>query len=183
VTAATADVVVAAHDTMLGTLPVGIGRGFGLVIADEGWLQRGVEPGRVLAIETLRAGEVAHPVPRHGDPTRRDDIATNDLHVLRRQLGDALDASGDGYLTRAALLAAGLTATRCGEARALEWRREVSGEIRPGMTAEARREAVQRCGGNKAIRRLVALWKEAAALLEGDGEARRRRRARGGSSC
>ncbi|MDO9713769.1 hypothetical protein Q7A36_36000, partial [Paracraurococcus sp. LOR1-02] len=169
--AATADVVVAPHEVMLGSLPAGIGRGFALVIADEGWLQDGVEPGRVLIAETLNASEVEHPVPRRDDPRKRDDEATNDLHVLRRKMAAAVEAAPDGYLTRAALLAAGLTAAGCTMANKLEWQRKVKDAMRPGMSPEARREAKRRCAGNAAIPRLSALWKAAAALLEGGDEA------------
>jgi hypothetical protein len=169
--AAAADVVVAAHETMLGGLPAGIGNGFALTIADEGWLQDGAEKGRTLTTETLRAGEHDHPIMFEGDPTRRDNEATFDLHALRRRLADALDASPGGYLTRAALVATGLTAEGCGKANKLEWRRKVQGVMHPGMAAEARQDAVRRCAGNAAIPRLSALWKAAGALLDGDEEA------------
>jgi putative DNA primase/helicase len=165
--AAAADVVVAAHEAMLGKLPGGIGDGFALTIADEGWLQDGAETGRALAAETLRAGEIEHPVLFQSDPAHRDDEASFDLHALRRRLADALDASPDGYLTRAALVAAGLTAEGCAKANKLEWRRKVQG----AMTAEARQEAVRRSAGNAVIPRLSAIWKAAGALLDGDGEA------------
>jgi len=169
-TAAAADVVVAAHEIMLGRLLQAVGKVFALTIADEGWLQDGAET-RVLTAETLRAGEVEHPVPRHDNPTQRDDLATNDLHVFRRKLADALDQVPDGYLTRTALAAAGLAPDDCHNANKLEWRRKITGVIHPGMTADARREAVRRCAGNAAIPRLGALWKAAAALLDDDDEA------------
>ena len=110
-----ADVVVAAHETMLGQLPSAIGEGFAVVIADEGWWQDGLERARPLAAETLRAGEDAHPVPRLDDPDRRDDEATEQLHALRRKMAAAVEASPDGYLAREALLAAGLTAADCAD--------------------------------------------------------------------
>ncbi len=91
--------------------------------------------------------------------------------MFRRKLADALDQAPDGYLSRAALAAAGLTADDCHNANKLEWRRKISSAIRPGMTADARREAVQRCAGNAAIPRLGALWKAAAALLDGEDKA------------
>jgi putative DNA primase/helicase len=168
--AAAADVVVAAHEAMLGALPAGIGDGFAVVIADEGWLQDGAET-RVLAAETLQAGETDHPIMFEGDPTRRDDEATFDLHFLRRQLAGALEGLPDGYLTRAALVAAELTSADCTKANKLEWRRKVSGAMHPGMTAAARQEAVGRCAGNAAIPRLSALWKAVDELLDGDDEA------------
>ena len=166
-----ADVVVAAHETMLGSLPAAIGQGFGLVVADEGWWQDGVEPGRELAAETLRAGEAAHPVLCREDPDSCDDEATHELHALRRKLAAAVEASPDGYLECGALEAAGLTAADCDMAVKLEWRRKVEDAIRPGMSAAARSEAAERCAGNTAIPRLAALWKEAGALLEGEAEA------------
>jgi hypothetical protein len=168
---AKADVVVAAHEMMLGTLPTGLGRGFGLVIVDEGWLQDGVETGRALIVETLRAGESEHFVPRWDDPTRRDDEATNDLHALRRRLAGAVEAESGLYLTCVKLEAAGLTAADCTLAHGLEWRRKVEDVMYPGMPEEARREAVRRCAGNAVILRLAALWKAAGELLEGEGEA------------
>jgi putative DNA primase/helicase len=170
-TARDADVVVAAHDVIIGgKLPAGIGRGFALILTDESWHDRGAET-RTLTTETLLAGESAHPVLRHDDPLRPDDLATADLHVLRRKLAAAIEASQDAHPSRAALVAAGLTASDCREASRLEWRRKVTGLLRPGMAPEARRDAVQRCAGNAAIPRLSALWKAAAALLDGEEEA------------
>jgi phage/plasmid primase-like uncharacterized protein len=69
-TAAAADVVVAAHEIMLGRLPQAIGKGFALTIADEGWLQDGAET-RVLTAETLRTrrGRTPGPVLRRSKPT------------------------------------------------------------------------------------------------------------------
>lgn len=68
--AAAADVVVAAHEIMLGRLPQAIGKGFALTIADEGWLQDGAET-RVLTAETLRTrrGRTPGPVLRRSKPT------------------------------------------------------------------------------------------------------------------
>ncbi|MCO6415139.1 hypothetical protein JYK14_02970 [Siccirubricoccus sp. KC 17139] len=168
---AEADLIVAAHEILLvRRLPAGFSTGLALVVADEGWTFDGAET-RTLGAETLRAGEAEHPVPLRGDPMRRDEEATADLHFLRRRLADAIDASPDGYLTRAALVAATLTAEGCAKAARLEWRRKITGAMRPGMTAEARKMAVELCAGNAAIPRLAALWRSAAELLQSDAEA------------
>ncbi|MDJ0391160.1 hypothetical protein QMO56_23905 [Roseomonas sp. E05] len=165
-----ADVVVAAHEVMLGGMPAGIGNGFGLVVADESWWQDGIGRTQV-GVETLAAGPGAHWVPRQDDPERMDEGATNDLHALRARLAAAVQASPDGYLTRAALLTARLDAKGCGMAHRLEWRRKVSGLLHPGLPEEARQDALRRCRGNAAIPALAAVWKAAEELLDGGGEA------------
>ena len=158
-----ADVVVAAHETMLGRLPAGIGQGFALVVADEGWWQDGVEPGRALAAETLRAGEAAHPVPRRDDPDTRDDEATRDLHASAPEAGGG-GGSVAGRLPGARGAGGGgadggrLPRRRGSWNGAARWRTPCAPACPKRRGARPR----ERCAGNAAIPRLAALWRKPA---------------------
>lgn len=168
-----ADVVFAAHE--IGFHPPDIlGEGFGLVVIDEAFWQDGITDSRII-ISGLAHDLEAFPVRDHGDITNADDTAH--LAELISRLQRALDASPDGYVTKAALIAAGLLpkndyeAGSCAKAHKYEWRRKVDVGLRPGANAAARQKALEQYQFLGQIRRRAAMWQALDELLAGDADA------------
>jgi len=167
-----ADVVVAAHELAFH-LPAALKSGLALTVTDESWWQDGLQLRRTIAVEGLSADPLSEPVLRHigGGRQVQDDEATNDLHAIRAKVEKALDGAADGYVTRASLVAAGLTVEGCREARRLEWHRKRENLMRPGMSLQARKEAAAQAGVNAQLPRFAALWTALADLLASQDEA------------
>jgi len=167
-----ADVVVAAHELAFHT-PKALKPGLALTVMDESWWQDGLQLRRTIAVEGLGADPLSEPVLRHVDGGRQvqDDEATKDLHAIRAKVEKALDGAPDGYISRALLVAAGLTVEDCETAGRLEWRRKREGLMRPGMSLEARKEAAAQSGVNAQLPRFAAFWTALADLLAGQEEA------------
>ena len=123
-----ADVVFAAHEALFHKIPA-LGKGFGLVVADEGFWQDGIT-GTRLAIAGLDHELKAFPVRYKG--VSEVESWTNDLRKLIQQLQAALKAMPDGYVTRQPLIDAGLKPntidqdSSCSVARKLEWQRNIT---------------------------------------------------------
>ncbi|HEX2939587.1 MAG TPA: hypothetical protein VHO91_00975, partial [Rhodopila sp.] len=172
---ATADVVVASHQALFHQLPKEFSKNIGLVVVDESWWQAGLRPNQEIALASFAEEPAIHPVLRVLDGNRVRptyavaELDTNDLVALSAKARDALATVADGgFLNRAAVVAAGLTAEECGLAVQLEWRRKRDGLIWPGMRPAAREAALQEAAGNMSIRRRVAVWHAIRELLDGD---------------
>ena len=169
---ARADVVIGAHELAFHT-PGGAKKDMALTVFDEAWWQDGLSIGRTITAGTLAAELRRHPIMRHvkGEQQVADEMATNDQHGVYLRADAALEASPEGYVTRQALLDAGLTALACTSARAEVWKRKRVGLMRPGMSLAARKEAAKEMAINPRIPRLGAMWQAFADLLAGEGEA------------
>ncbi len=168
-----ADVVFAAHE--IGFQPPDtLGDGFGLVVIDEAFWQDGITDARI-AISGLDHELVAFPVRDAGGNANTDE--TTHLADLISRLQSGLDASPDGYVTKAAIAAAGLLpgdqyeAGSCAQARKYEWRRKVDVGLRPGAGAAARQKALEQYQFLGQIRRRAAMWQALDELLAGDADA------------
>ncbi len=161
-----ADIVFAAHHYLFGP-PEVLTKDVGVVVIDEGFWQSGLSFSK-LAVDGLDAELQAFPVRDHSGDKNSDD--TNHLADMLERLKSAVKASPVGeYLTKAALLAAGLLPCEKyenggsndlprtgmaaqGRCKSVARRRrgdfQKAGEaIRPsGTTAEARRHVASRRG-------------------------------------
>jgi hypothetical protein len=174
---ARADIVIAAHQALFHRLPKAATEGVGLVVVDESWWQVGLLSGREVRLAGFSEEPLLHPVldrddfrgtsPSRSWGRREADEATNDLHVLSGKAQAAFEATPHGAMVgKEAVVAAGLTTHDCADAVKLEWRRKVDGAIVPGMTAEARKKAVEKAAGNTSIPRRVGVWKALARLIQ-----------------
>jgi hypothetical protein len=178
---AKADVVIAAHQALFYHLPRQAVGGVGLVIVDESWWQTGLQPNRELRIAGFADEPLLRPVLQkgdfHGTGARLSwrmvpsDEETNALHVLSDKAQAAFSATPDGELvSKASVIAAGLTAAECAIAVKLEWARKVENAIHPGMSPEARKKGMERAAGNISIPRRVGVWAALEELLTGEVE-------------
>ena len=173
-----ADVLFVAHEGLF-QLPPGVCDGFGLVIIDESFWQKGLSGAREddrprLAIgglnEELKDFPVWIRMVRNGKRERvvSEDM-TQELREITGQLQAALTAAPDGYVQSAALEAAGLEA--CGRARALEWARKVPHGVKPDASPEQLKDAVKKFGFLAQIKRRVEMWSAISEILDGTEEA------------
>jgi hypothetical protein len=166
---AAADVVIAAHEAAFH-LPAGVKKNLALTVLDEAWWQDGIKTGRWLFVEGMADAVLANPVlkPVPGGRQVQDDEATDELHRLRTKLEKALMAAPEGYLTRATLEGAGLTASDCSKARGHEWNRKREGLMRPGMALEARKAAAVEAMALAQVPRFAAMWQALGDFLAGE---------------
>ena len=172
--ARTADIVYAAHEALF-QVPKAIGKGFGLIVADESFWQDGITTTSRLVISGLAAELKDFPVRYKG--VSEVESWTNDLRKLIRQLQHALEMMPDGYVQRQPLIDAGLdkpaTAdgdSPCTTAGKLEWQRKVDTELRPGASAEQRKAAVEKFGFMGQLRRRHRMWRTLHELIAGSEE-------------
>ena len=168
-----ADVVFAAHEALFHKIPA-LGKGFGLVVADEGFWQDGIT-GTRLAIAGLDHELKAFPVRYKG--VSEVESWTNDLRKLIQQLQAALKAMPDGYVTRQPLIDAGLKPktidqdSSCSVARKLEWQRKVETGMSPEASDEEWQEAVKQFGFIGQIPARAAMWRALDDLIAGSDDA------------
>jgi putative DNA primase/helicase len=143
------------------------------VVIDEGFIGSGLRglSGPKILITPEELSRLPEVFRRDGGG--RDNFRTADLDAeltpTRRKLQSVL--TEEGPLSRAALIAAGLTQDMCRKARGMEWRRKVEAAIFPGMTAEARRQALSAVAGCADVARMARLWRILANVLADDGPA------------
>jgi putative DNA primase/helicase len=170
-----ADIVFAAHQYLSGP-PEVLTKDVGVVVIDEGFWQSGLSLSK-LAVDGLDAELQAFPVRDHGGDKNSDD--TNHLADLIERLKSAVKASPAGeYLTKAALLAAGLLPREKYEdggsgatAAKLEWRRKVDVGLLPGAGEEICRRQAKQFGFLGQLPRRAAMWHAAEELLSGPDDA------------
>ena len=157
---AEAEVVFAAYDALFS------GFAFdhddvGLLLIDEGCWARAVDVTRDLHVEDI----AAEPVTGMGNGIGRGPVgAMADLAALRSKLTSALSGIDAGYMTRKALRDAGLTASDCRAAAALERRRVKTPDLKPDMPLGERVLAEIQIATNARINNLISLW---LALADG----------------
>jgi hypothetical protein len=170
-----ADVLFVAHEGLF-QLPPGVCDGFGLVVIDESFWQKGLSGAREddrprLAIaglnEELKDFPVRIRIVRNGKRERVvSERRTQELRELTGQLQAALTTMPDGYVQRATLEAARI-GHACRWARAMEWLRKVDHGVKPDATPEQRDEAVKRFGFLAQIKQRVEMWHAVGELLNG----------------
>ena len=170
-----ADVVIATHDSLFHPLAKEIMDGIGMVIVDESWWQKGLHPNRASRLESFAQEVIAYPVnkaqPKKGAKFFRyhaDDEKTNDLNTYARWAMTAFEQHEDGeFISRAAVVRAGLTADNCADAFKWEWERQRVGLVWPGQPEDDRRAGVQEAWGNLTLARRAGVWEALRELLAG----------------
>jgi hypothetical protein len=159
-----------------------------MIIIDESFWQAGLSFSRI-AVDALDAELKSFPVRNNGHDKNGDDTAHLADLIDRLKLAVTL-ARGeqlidfpsnlsreDGYLTRAALLAAGLLpgdqyeGSSGAAAAKLEWRRKVEVDLTPESseeTAKARAKEFEFLGQ---LRKRAAMWRAVGELLSGSEDA------------
>ena len=172
-TVAMVDVVIASHQSLFHELPAEVGRNLGLIVVDESWWQAGLRPNRISRLLGFADEVVQHPVRRKGSPKPLqyavDEAATGDLEALSVKARDAFGGTKDGeFVSRADVIATGLTADDCAYAHKLEWQRRREGCVYPGQPSADRRKGVIEASGNLTIPRRAAVWEALRELLADD---------------
>ena len=166
--AAAADMVVLAHAGLFHTLAEEVSSDVGLVVIDEAFWQVGLGESSI-TLATFAQDALSHPVLARdvfGNQIMNEG-STNDLHSIRAKLLNALDVAPDGYLSKATLEQAGLTADDAALAGKLEWQRQVDFKMWPGMPRVDREQAAAIAAINGQLPRLHAFWTSVRGLLEG----------------
>ncbi|RYJ02901.1 MAG: hypothetical protein EON47_06000, partial [Acetobacteraceae bacterium] len=156
------DVLFTAHQSIFTARPKMAGNAVALVVDEGAWkaglIGAGEKKPKTLSLDSL-AGAVTL---RNMDETR----------AIRELYGDALAAlrsQPDGPLSRAAMLAAGMTADMAHDAELRTWDRKVDPNLRPGMPEADRKAALRAAANNATVARLAALFRALRALLAEDG--------------
>ena len=170
--ARTADIVYVAHEALFQA-PKAIGKGFGLIIVDESFWQTGLTTKSSLVISSLADELKTFPVRYKG--VSEIESWTDDLRKTIRQLQHALDQMPDGYVLRQPLVDAGLAEpaiaggdSPCTNAGKLEWQRKVETKLRPGVSEEQRKAAVEKFGFMGQLRRRHRMWRSLHELIAGN---------------
>jgi hypothetical protein len=170
-----ADIVFAAHQYLFGP-PEVLTKKVGVEVIDESFWQSGLYSAQ-LAVDGLDAELQAFPVRDHNGDRNSDD--THHLADLIERLKSAIRASPVGeYLTKAALLAAGLLPCEKYEdggsgatAARLEWRRKVDVGLSPGAGEEMCRRQAKQFGFLGQLPKRAAMWQAVEELLSGPHDA------------
>ena len=171
--ARTADIVYAAHE-ILFQVPKALGKGFGLVVIDEGFWQDGLTTKSRLVISSLADEVKEFPVRDHNGG--RLDYETLHLCELIERVQQALEAMPDGYVQRQPLIDAGLRPasgvedSSCTAARKLEWERKIKTGLQPGAGEETGRGR-SRSLASWAAATSAAMWHALGDLIDGNDEA------------
>ena len=170
-----ADIVFAAHQYLFGP-PEVLTKDVGVVVIDESFWQSGLSFAE-LAVDGLDAELQAFPVRDHNGEKNSDD--THHLADLIERLKSAIKASPVGeYLTKAALLAAGLLPCEKYEnggsgatAARLEWRRKVDVGLSPGAGEETCKRQAKQFSFLGQLPKRAAMWHAVEELLSGPTDA------------
>jgi putative DNA primase/helicase len=170
-----ADIVFAAHQYLSAPLEV-LTKNVGIVVIDESFWRSALTFAK-LAVDGLDAELQAFPVRDHGKEKNSDGTAH--LADLIRRLKSAIKASPVGeYLTKAALLAAGLLPREKYEeggsgatAAKLEWRRKVDVGLLPGAGEEICKKKAKQFGFLAQLPKRAAMWQAVEELLSGPFDA------------
>ena len=184
-TAKHADVIFAAHEYLTQSAPKEITKNVGIIVVDESFWQRALTFTE-LAVDGLAAELEAFPV-RDQKTDEIDEQGTARLADLLAKLQRALQATPRGeYLTKAALLAEGLTAgteapegmidfnqrkSDAATACDLEWRRRVDVPLWPGAPENDLKACKEQFAFLAQLPRRAAMWHAVQELLEGDADA------------
>ena len=178
-----ADVIFCAHEYMFAP-PELLTRKVGLVVIDESFWQAGLSFSHI-AVDALDAELRAFPVRNKGHDKNLNDTAHLADLIDRLKLAVTLargeqliDFPGDfsrkdGYLTKAALLAAGLLPSdeyeegSGGVAAKLEWRRKVEVDLTPQSSEETAKARVKEFRFLGQLGKRAAMWRAIEELLSG----------------
>jgi hypothetical protein len=170
-----ADVVLAAHDILFQQKPLAFGKGFGLIITDESFWERGISRGARLNISSLLRDLKEFPVIDRKTGAINGDHQARFVDITTR-LVRAFEVSEDGYVSKAQLLAHDLLPTTMNaegsfaSAVKYEWRRKVDPKLGPDAPLEERQTAAEKLKPLGRIRLRVALWRALDELLTGAEE-------------
>ena len=162
---AAADIIVAPYDALFTGFATDPGS-IGLIVIDEGCWPRAVQETGGLHVETL----AAQPIAGRGGFNSRVSEASRaaDLEAIRHKTMTALLAAGPGGVSRRDLHKAGLTASECHLASALELRRRRDPGLYPGMPKNLRQAAGAVAALNETASKLAHLFQTLARMLERD---------------
>lgn len=161
---ARADVVVAPYDVLFTGTDAGSDP-FALIVVDEGCWPRAVVDIKGPTAEDLARFTVAI-IPTTEDCSRRA-AALVDLRSLCRRVGTALAECRPGPVTRAALRAGDITQAECRDSARLLRGCLLDPGLRPGMSADERRQAGSIVAANERMRRIALVLDGLADLIAG----------------
>jgi hypothetical protein len=143
-------------------------KGAKLLVIDEAFALDGLKgldgPPILVGVEDLERD------PPHLSSVSQTADLLAELMPLRRKLLTALRNHPGGWIERNWLIAAGLTADDCSNARRLEWRSKT--EVSRQPTFVALRRALLEAVGNRGVARRAMLWAALEKLLDNDSAAR-----------
>jgi hypothetical protein len=163
---AAADVVLSPYDTLFSGLAFA-SDDIALMVVDEACWPRSLEMIKEISVEDMVTDAVFDMGPATVGKGPVGSMA--DLVAWRHSLVRALMSNGQGPVGRRSLVDAGLSANDCREAARLEeWRKHDPG-LSTSLDADQRKRAFAIARQNRRIDHRAAIWREAAALLEGNG--------------
>jgi hypothetical protein len=170
--AASADIVIAAHNFVFRALPKPLTKNIGTVIIDEDPKDHGYS---ITELETsLHSDQALREHPPLTDEGEPDPDAFAELQRGFVALQSVDYQIEQGRTSAEATAAEGLTKRRLGRLRVLNWTRKIDPEMWPGMPIEQRRAAAKRAAGiNPALPKMAALFHalaDAAPDRIGDAE-------------
>ena len=159
----TPEVWIGSHE-LLFSAPGALSNLAGIVI-DEGFWQAGIKGGgRGLTLDDLGSPP---PVGRNNF----EEMAAADIAAWRSKMAATLRGQEEpGGVTRATLVAGGITVELCTQANQAEWRMKDRAKVWPGMDRVARRAAAKAADGVVRTRSFSAVWTAARELLQHEDE-------------
>ena len=174
--AATADVLIVAHEFIFENLPTSVVHNVATVIIEEEFAATG-DAISELPVDPLRKQAIdATPACTKGE---LDVSATGDLHLYGGRLVAMLDGEPDGYLADDAPSRYGMVPSDFRYLRFLNWKRKRDTKMHPGMTLAERREAQREAAINQHLPKIAAMMHMLATGAGGrirfatDGKGRR----------
>lgn len=158
-----------AHELLFNDMPAAM-KGASLLLIDEGFALKGLVGANPLEPVAISL-EALERVPPHKMASVQADIAA-ELMPLRRQLVEAMRNNGAGWLSRQALIDAGLTVDLARQARGIEWKAMVEVKATDGMTVAGLRSQLKAADVNREISQRVSLWHAIEAALADEGASR-----------
>jgi putative DNA primase/helicase len=159
-----ADFWIVPHEMMFKKLPAYMGK-LAALIVDEAMWQKGLEGVDRLPIE-VRTDSLNAAPELPNDP---EGNAAARLRECHRLVSEALASHPEGPLSKAHMVACGITEQTAKDGTGLSWRRVVEPDLRPGMTAEERRAAMVDAGENRHAIRMAGMFSALQALMAEDG--------------
>jgi len=155
---ADADIVIVAHNFVFQSLPKAILHDLACVIIEEDFTEHGFGTVELPVVTFYDTALEKHPVLiRRGKLKGHPDHArTAELDGLFSKVERVIECLESGMTAVEAVETAGLTATDCAQARALDWKREVDHKMHPGMPLEERKARAEACAHNLTLPRIAA---------------------------
>lgn len=160
----TADVWIAAHETMFNDMPRTM-KDAALVVIDEDFASKGIKGDHhkiIVAVDQLND-------IRSSSTANEADLWIT-LKPIRAKAVAALAGHPERGIERDRLIDAGLTADDCRTARKLEWSAKVHVKVTKGLTREGLRVQYRAAASNAQIGRLAMFWRALEGQLDGTAE-------------